>query len=171
MDVRTPSPHLARLEQTLGHERELLESLLYRLVAAKQILAANEARFVPRALQEVQDAMEDIREAEAMRSKAVDALAAEWGVPAGRLTLGWLASEGPESARPRLQDLRYAFMDLTKEVEQLTQENQRLASANLESIRGTLNMLHRVTEDPGIYDASGRRSEIAKAPMRWDRAL
>ena len=46
--------HLALLAQTLSAERELLELLLFKLVEARLVLTADEPRFVPQAMLEVE---------------------------------------------------------------------------------------------------------------------
>jgi len=170
MQAMAPSPRLATLERLLETERELLETLLFKLTQARLILAANEVRFVSQSLQEVQMAMDDIREAEAARSRAVTALAEDLGVPASQITLEYLAAQGPEPTRPRFSELRYRFLDLTQEIEKVSAENQRLAAAGLDAIRGTLSMLYDVTDEGVTYDRQGRLSQ-GPPPMRLDRPL
>jgi hypothetical protein len=116
-------------------------------------------------------AMDDIREAESSRAHTVERLAADLGQPPGGVTLAFLAAEGPEATRNRFRELRVRFMDITGEIEQVSSENQRLASSSMEAIRGTLSMLYDVTEDGGTYDRSGRRPSPDKRPMRLDRPL
>ena len=169
--METPSPRLIALEQMLGLEHQLLEALLFKLTQAKLVLAANEARYVGSALHEVQEAMEDIKEAEERRASAVADLAEEWEIPAAVLTLAYLSDHAPPSMRERFGQLRYGLMDLAGDIEKITKQNQRLANANLETIRGTLDILHKVTESGGTYDASGRALPAARRPRRLDTAI
>ena len=171
MEAPATSRHLAALEQMLGLERQLLETLQFKLTQAKLVLTANESRFVAPALREVQAAMEDIRTAEDERMKATAAIAADWGVHSKSLTRAYLADHAPEPYGARFRDHRYAFMDLTSEIERLSADNQRLATANLDVIKGTLDLLYDVTEQSDTYDAKGHRSDAARGPLRLDRSL
>lgn len=170
MSAGLPSRSLDELEATLAIERQLLESLLFKLTQAKLILASSEARFVGPALDEVTTVMEVIREAESKRSAAVAKVASELGVPIAAVTLAYLAENAPDPIKERFSALRYEFMDLTEEIERLTKENERLATGNLELIQGTLNALHQVTDEGSAYDAKGRRS-TQTGPVRFDRSI
>jgi hypothetical protein len=171
MEESAPSPRLATLERLLDSERQLLETLLLKLTQARLLLAANEVRFVSASLQEVQMAMDDIREAEDARVQALTALADELGKLPSEITLEFLATQGPAATRARFRDLRYRFMDLTKEIEKASAENKRLAQAGLDAIRGTLSMLYDVAEDGGTYDRRGRVQSGPRNPLRLDRPL
>lgn len=173
MEAPATSRHLAALETMLALERQLLETLLFKLTQAKLVLAANETRFVPPALKEVQDAMADIERAEADRVRATAAIAADWGLELASVTLAYLAEKAPEPYRERFSAHRYEFMDLTKQIEQLSGDNQRLAAANLDMIRGTLDILYNVTDaDRGsAYDARGRSQGSERGPLRLDRSI
>lgn len=170
MSAASSSRALDALETTLAAERQLLESLLFKLTQAKLVLGSGEARFVGPAIEEVAGVMESIRQAEQHRAEAVANLAAEWGVPAASLTLAYLADHGPEDRRERLSALRYEFMDLTEQIEKITKENERLASGNLSVIQGTLSALHQVTELGSAYDAKGQLPSSIQ-PVRFDRSV
>jgi len=166
-----PTPRLATLERLLDTERSLLETLLFKLTQAKLVLASGDMRFVSASLQEVEMAMDDIREAESARADAVRSLADELGRHPSEITLEFLSDHAPEPTRARFRTLRYQFLDLTREIERASTENQRLAAAGMDAIKGTLSMLYDVTEEVGTYDRLGRRTSSSQNPTRLDRPL
>ncbi|MFW2338639.1 MAG: hypothetical protein ACN4GK_01175, partial [Acidimicrobiia bacterium] len=86
--MQTPSSKkLSAMADVLWLERNVLEALLFRLVEANLILIAEETRFVPQALAEVEDVVARLRGAESQRRKVADSLAAEVGMAPGELTL------------------------------------------------------------------------------------
>jgi hypothetical protein len=125
---------LARL---LGHERRLLELLLFKLVEGKHLLAAGEARFLSYAAAEVVRAMEKLQEAELRRSMRVHRLAADLAVPEAALTMTALANDSMEPFRTIFADHRQAFLELAAEIETVTAQNRRVAT--LEAHRSTVD--------------------------------
>jgi hypothetical protein len=170
MSAASPSRSLDELEATLAIERQLLESLLFKLTQAKLILASSEARFVGPALEEVTAVMQTIRGAEQKRAAAVAAVASEWGVPAQAVTLAYLAEHAPIPHKERFSSLRYELMDLTEDIERITRENERLATGNLSLIQGTLNALHHATAEGTAYTAAGRLPSTTN-PIRFDQSI
>ena len=122
---------LARL---LGHERRLLELLLFKLVESKHLLAAGEARFLPSAAAEVERAMEKLQETELRRSMLVHRLAAELDVPEAALTMTALAKDSVEPFRTIFADHRQAFLELAAEIETVTAQNRRLAERRVHNV-------------------------------------
>jgi hypothetical protein len=170
MTVRHDTEGLQALTDTLWSERQVVELLLYKLVCAKLLLAADERRFVAMALDEVERVVAALRETEVRRSMAVAQVAAGWGVPVDDLTLGRLAREAPEPWREIFRDHHEAFGALAREIDEAAEENRRLASAGLGRIHETMDML---TGQPaqGTYDAQGRAHATATGPVRIDAAL
>ena len=145
---------LATLAQTLGAERELLEFLLYRLTLARLVLAADEARFVPQAMREVEAVVERIRFSEAQRSVVVRRLAQTLGVDPSGLSMRHLVEIAPEPYRTMLDHHRNHFLRLTTEIEQVTLENRRLASIAVQNLTDTLGTLLGRPQN-ATYDAMG----------------
>ena len=85
---------LADLAETLHGERRLLEHLLFKLVEARLVLAADEARFLPLAMGEVESVVEQVRFGESHRQKAVRRLSQAIGDRPGCATI-------PATAGPR----------------------------------------------------------------------
>ena len=167
---------LARL---LGHERRLLELLLFKLVEGRHLLAAGEARFLPYAAAEVERAMERLQEAELRRSVLVHRLAAELELPEEALTMGALARDSLEPYRTIFADHRKAFLALAAEIEDVTRQNRRLAERgahNVEQLMAMLGQPGPLTPELRLYGpAAGERrsatSTAAATPHRFDGAI
>jgi len=156
--------------ERLWAERHLLEFLLFKLVVARLVLAADARRFVTPALGEVEIAIERLREVELLRATALARVAEEWGVPAETLTLGYLAEHAPEPERTMFAEHREAFLGLVAEIEEQAAENRRIATAALRHVQDNLDML--VGGEIGTtYDPSGRREIVEAPPSRVDRGL
>lgn len=161
-----PLASFDELLDTLWIERRILEHLLFKLVLANLMLGADDRRFIPKALAEVEQVVEGMRHIEAERDRLVHAAAEEWHVPAQTLTLGYLATEGPEALRESFEDHRVAFLELVSEIDTVTQENRRLAMVSLDGIRSTLGLA-----EPLTYDAAGRRGRPDGSASRVERVL
>lgn len=162
---------LADLAETLTTERQLLEHLLFKLVEARLMLAADEARFVPQAMKEVEAVVDRIRLSETHRTSAIRRLAQAIGEPEARLTLGFLTTWAPEPFSTMFQQHREHFLQLTTEIEQVTLENRRLASLAVQNLTDTLNAL---LGQPGlaVYTPRGvRREEPGRLVHRVDEVL
>lgn len=162
---------LVELADTLSAERRLLEQLLFKLVAARLVLAADEARFVPQAMSEVDSAIARIRAGEAHRGSAANALADAIGQPPAKVTLGFLSSWAPEPYRTMFEDHRDQFQRLTTEIEQATLDNRRLASLALGNVAESLGVL--LGQHPiEVYDARGTRHEsVYSGPTKIDEVF
>ncbi len=119
---------LARL---LGHERRLLERLLFKLVEARHLLAAGEAPFLPFAAAEIERATERLQVAELRRCMLVHQLAGHLDVPGEALTMRALAHDSPEPYRTIFSDHRRAFLELAAEIDDVAGQNRRLALPSL----------------------------------------
>jgi hypothetical protein len=168
---------LARL---LGHERRLLELLLFKLVEGKHLLAAGEARFLPYAAAEVERAMERLQEAELRRSLLVHRLAEDLELPEEALTMSALAKDSLEPYRTIFADHRQAFLDLASEIEEVTRQNRRLAergSHNVEQLMAMLGQPGPAAPELKLYGpAAGLRPAVAQrqpatVPHRFDGAI
>jgi hypothetical protein len=168
---RRPRPEaLTELLDKLWAERHLLEFLLFKLTAAKLILAADERHLVAPALNEVERAVDLIRAAELSRSLAVARVAEEWGIPVYELSLTYLAHHGPEVTSQIFADHRQAFLDLTAEIEETAAVNRKMATSALDTIRDSLGTLAG-DEAAETYDPHGRRTALRPAGRRLDRSL
>jgi hypothetical protein len=172
---RPATRELSQLNEVLWAERRLLDVLLYRLVSAKLVLAADEKRFIPLAMAEVERTLEKIRVAELQRSLVIGRLALAWGVPREELSLVQLVDWAPEPARTLFEDHRTACMELTAEIEQVSRENKQLASAGLTEVRQLVELVvgpqAMATVDGGAYTQRGALERPAEIAYRVDEVL
>jgi hypothetical protein len=170
MSRHPPAGGLRELMERLWAERHLLEFLLFKLVVARLVLAADARRFVTPALGEVEIAIERLREVELLRATALSRVAEDWGIPPEELTLGYLAEHAPEPEATMFAEHHEAFLELASEIEEQAAENRRIATAALRHVRDNLDML--VGGQIGTtYAPSGRREVVQTSPRRVDRDL
>jgi hypothetical protein len=158
------------LADALWAERHVVEYLLFKLVTAKLVLAADERRFVGLALDEVERVVRALRDAELRRASALATLAVGWGMPVAELSLAELAARAPRSWRSVFRDHQEGFRKLAEEIEETSAANRRLASAGLAHVRATLGALTG-PEVPQTYTATGRPDTSPTVPLRLDRVL
>lgn len=113
------------LSQVLWRERELLESLVYRLETEHLLLTGGRTRWLGRAAGEVEAVLESIRSTEVLRAIAADEAARDLGLPASS-SLRSLADASPEPWRTILHDHRDACEAATEEVVALAEANREL---------------------------------------------
>jgi len=106
------------LAQVLDREQRQLELLLFRLVSARELSEAGEARFLTWAAADVERMLERVHEAELVRAVVTDRLAAYLGVDGERVTLRDLADAADEPLRTTLFEQRATFMRLLGEIEE-----------------------------------------------------
>lgn len=165
MTAHLPAPVLEGLADTLWKQRHMVESLLYRMVVAKLLLAADEHRFVAAAIDEVEDVVDALRHAEQDRLDALLAVADRLQVPVEDLTLAEVARLAPASMRSVFTDHRDAFLALTTEIEQTAEANRRLASSALARLQRSLDAL--AGSDPSASsDEPGRPDRAVAARSR-----
>lgn len=160
---------LPALSDALWRERASLEHLLYRLVSARLLLAADERRHVPQALAEVEAASDAIWAAERDRQAAVRMVANDWGVAPDELTLEVLAVQSPEPWDALLAEHHQAFGALAAEIDATARDNTRLASAGLNAIRDSLGEL--TAPRLATYGATGRMDHGTAGATSVDRIM
>ncbi len=141
MNDHLPAPMLEGLADTLWQERHLVESLLYRMVVARLLLAADEHRFVAVAIDEVEDVVHSLRRAERDRAGALAAVADRLQVPVDALTLPEIARRAPGPLQPVFADHRESLLALIAEIEQTAAANRHLASSALRRLQRSLGVL------------------------------
>jgi|KBSSwiStaDraftv2_1062776.scaffolds.fasta_scaffold105558_3 hypothetical protein len=139
----------------LWTERDALETLLYRLVQERLLLAAGETRWLYRADAEVADVVAMLQGAEVLRAAELDELILEWGLPYDT-TLFQLTELAPSPWDQVLADHRLVLRALMTEVQAATAEVRALLNAGANAIRETLDLLTLTTT---TYTAAGSASE------------
>ena len=141
MNERLPTDVLEGLADTLWQERHLVESLLYRMVVARLLLAADEHRFVAAAIDEVEGVVHALRRAEQDRSEVLSTVADRLQIPVAELTLPEIARRAPRPLQPVFTDHRKTFLTLIAEIEQTAAANRHLASSALRRLQRSLGTL------------------------------
>lgn len=148
---------LEELSRRLWDERRVVTYLLFKLTVTKLLLAADERRFVPDALKEVDHTVELLRDGELKRDEAVRELAGLWRVLPEALTLRELTRRSPPPFDHVFDDHRMAFEGLSAEIEQVARQNRALARSDLSEVQGTLDQLTGAPEPTvSTYDAQGQ---------------
>jgi hypothetical protein len=148
---------LEELARRLGDERQVVSFLLYKLTVTHLMLAADDRRFVPEALEEVEHAVELLREGELRRDSALRELAAIWRTEPTTLTLAELAQRSPRPFDHVFADHLAGFRELAAEIERTAGANRVLARSDLSIVTGQLDQLTGVAHTaPTTYDAQGQ---------------
>lgn len=163
--------HVQRLAETLWQERHLVEELLFRLTCAKLLLTADEHRFLPAAIDEVDGVVAELREVELHREGQLADVAHELGIDDRLPSLSELVSLAPPPLDRVLEDHRTAFLRLASEIERTTTTNRELASQALGRVRTSIDSLSGAAPTTTTYDAAGRVANATVVPLRMDRAL
>jgi hypothetical protein len=173
METLDAHPTLPVLADAIWAERRLVEHLLYRLSTARLVLAADQRRHVPRALEEIEHVLELLWAAEASRAQALHEVARAWGVADDDLTLHRLADDAPEPWASMFAEHATALRELTEEIEAVATDNRRLASTALSGVRSSLDAITGVASaaPATTYGASGRVVSAAIDPLRVDEVL
>jgi hypothetical protein len=155
--MKTDRRALEELARRLGDERQIVTFLLYKLTVTNLMLAADERRFVPEALREVEEAVELLRDGELQRDEALRQLAAIWAADPAELTLAELVRRSPPPYDHIFADHLAAFRELAAEIDRTAGENRGLARSSLSVVTGQLDQLTgAATSTPATYDASGQ---------------
>jgi hypothetical protein len=139
------------LSAILWRERDLLETLLFKLEVEQLILTSGRTHWLALAAREVAFVLEEIRDAELLRSVAVDALAAELGLQPNA-SLHEIAQVSGEPWRDIWLDHREAFIAVTLQITEMSQSNRVLLTAGYQAAQATLLSM---TEKASTYEADG----------------
>ena len=139
---------MERLSLILWRERELLESLLYRLEVEQLVLAGARSRWRGRSAQEVESLLHQLAETETLRASAADEAATGCGLAPGP-SLGALADAVGDPWRSVLLDHRAALVAVTDQVAELAPANCHLVTSGYRSARDALRALEPVTRESG----------------------
>jgi hypothetical protein len=142
---------MEKLSQVLWRERELLDTLWFKLEEEQLVLASGRTRWLLRAAREVEQVLQTLRETELLRSVAADEVAAELGVVPNP-SLRALAEAANDPWRSLLLDHHEAFVLVTREIAALAETNRELITSGYRSARETLLSLGEATDG---YTADG----------------
>ncbi len=154
------------LSSVLWRERELLETLLYKLEVEQLVLAGGRSHWLATAAREVERVLDRIREIEVLRALELDALAEELGLePNPSLHEIAAASEEPWSSI--WLDHREAFTTVATEISKMAESNRDLLTAGYHAAQATMLSL---SEGSGTYGADGALDSRRRSSL-LDRSL
>jgi hypothetical protein len=122
------------LSLILWRERELLDTLLYKLEIEQLVLASGQSRWLASAAREVESILDAIRETELLRAVAADEAAARIGLTSNP-SLRALADAVNEPWKSILLDHREAFLEYTRSITDLAATNRELLTAGQQAAR------------------------------------
>ena len=150
---------MEKLSQILWRERELLETLLFKLEEEQLVLAAGRTRWLARSAREVASVLETIRETEVLRAVAAEEAADAIGLGSNP-SLRALAEAADEPWHSLLLDHHEAFTMITHEIASLADANRELITTGYRSARETLMTLGEGTQ---AYAADGSAVAVSEA--------
>jgi hypothetical protein len=152
------------LIQLLEHECDRLDHIRYRTSVAVLLVRGGETRFLPRAADEIHEAVDDLAHIELLRATVVDDIAAQLGIEEDELTLGRIITAAPAAVGSRLRELQERLRAALTELQQLTGAGTATAGSELESIRRSLGRWSGTTSASTGYGAV----PSAVGPARFD---
>lgn len=159
---------MEKLSLILWRERELLDTLLYRLELEQLVLASGRNRWLVRATQDVEAVLATLRETELLRAVAADEVAEAVGLTANP-SLRVLAENMEEPWRQVFTEHRDAFITLTREITELADANRGLITAGYRAARETL--LTMDGSEAGYTQDGSAVPGTAARPRLIDRSL
>jgi hypothetical protein len=154
---------MEKLSQILWRERELLDTLLFKLEQEQMVLASGRTRWLMRAAREVENVLATLRETEVLRAVAADEVAASIGLEHNP-SLRVLSEAVDEPWRSILADHHEAFVTLMREIGALAEHNRDLITAGYRSARETLMSLGESTDgyapDGSAVTTTGGRQRL-----------
>ncbi|MBO9521599.1 MAG: flagellar protein FlgN [Nocardioidaceae bacterium] len=153
---------MEKLSQILWRERELLDTLLFKLETEQLVLASGRNRWLLRAAREVEQVLDTLRQTEILRAVASDEAAAALGLEHNP-SLRALAEAVEEPWHSLLLDHHEAFRTVTREIGALADANRELITAGYRSARETLMTLGDSAEG---YNADGDAVSVTTSERR-----
>ncbi|MGN6609627.1 MAG: flagellar protein FlgN [Jatrophihabitans sp.] len=148
----------------LWRERDVLEHLLFKLTQEQLVVASGSTRWLAKATDEVQAAVESMRLQEIARAVEVEHLALQLGLP-GDSTLSRLSDTADEPWATLFAEHRAALRSLVLEVQALAAETSRQLAAAGRVIGETLDRLGLTSS---TYDAQGGRAQVVSGSRLLD---
>lgn len=154
------------LSSVLWRERELLETLAYKLEVEQLVLAAGRTHWLAAAAREVEVVLEAIRDLEVLRAVEVDAVAEDLGLDP-EPSLREIADASEEPWRSIWLDHRDAFTTVAAQITRLSESNRDLLTAGYQAAQATLLSL---SESSGTYGSDGSVASSRRSAL-VDRSL
>jgi len=154
-----------KLTWVLWRERELLETLLYRLDVEALVMSSGRTRWLNNASRDVDEAVEVLREVELLRAVAADEAAEAAGL-SPNASLSELIAVADEPWVGILTEHRDSFMALVEEIARVAQSNRALIVSGL---RATQDTLLGIDRSASTYTAAGSvdRGQSRSTVVDW----
>ncbi|HEY9565667.1 MAG TPA: flagellar export chaperone FlgN, partial [Nocardioides sp.] len=152
----------------LWRERNLLESLLYRLEVEQLVLASGKTRWLLQAANDVEQVVITIRQTELLRAVASDEVAASVGLE-HNTSLRALAEAVEDPRRTIFLEHRDAFAAVTRDIAALSATNRELITSGYRAAREAMMAL----EADGVdgYTPDGSKVSAPQRSAIVDRSL
>lgn len=154
------------LSSILWRERDLLDTLLYKLEIEQLVLAGSRTKWLAAAAREVELVLDRIREAEVLRALEVDTVGAELGLGTNA-SLREIAENCEEPWRTIFFDHREAFTTVATEISSMSESNRDLLTAGYHAAQATLLEL---SDGTGTYGSDGAVAADRRSSL-FDRSL
>ena len=158
---------MEKLSLILWRERELLDTLLYKLEVERLVLATGNSRWLMHATREVEAVLTTLRETEVLRAVAADEAAASVSLESSP-SLRALARAADAPWDELLNEHGDAFESLTREITALADSNRELITVGYRSAHETIMALGEAVDG---YTHEGA-AVVTTTPARlFDRTL
>ena len=128
---------LSDVSNSLWHERQLLDLLLFKLEVERCLLTAGTSRWLPHATREIEAVIDAVRQAELARAVEVQRACSELGLGEAA-TLRELARAAPRPWEGILEEHRRALLHATQELVALAESNRALLARGHRAAREAL---------------------------------
>lgn len=159
---------MEKLSLVLWQERDLMDTLLYRLEIEQLVLASGRTDWLMRAAREVESVLQDLRETEVLRAVAAAEVATSFGLP-DDAPLRELAARADEPWRTTLMDHHEVFTTTIRRLVDLAESNRHLLTQGYHSARETL--MDMAGQAPQSYSPDGTAVTAAPLSQFVDRSV
>ncbi len=159
---------MEKLSLVLWQERDLMDTLLYRLEIEQLVLTNGRTDWLMRAAREVESVLQEMRETEVLRAVAAAEAAESLGL-AGDAPLREIAACCQEPWRTTLMDHHEVFTTTVRRLVDLAESNRYLLTQGYHSARETL--LGMAGQVPDSYGQDGAAVTAAPLSQFVDRSV
>jgi hypothetical protein len=161
---------LHELSRVLWTQRQLVETLLYRVEVQQSLLTAGKNRWVTAAAHDIDVAIDQLRTAELERAIQVARISAHLGLPTAEPRLTELIEHIDAPWDTILTDHQRAFLSMTTEIESITRSNRDLLARGYQTTRDVLAGLTG-SALPSGYGADGAAAALEPSSHFVDRLV
>ncbi|MCA0330405.1 MAG: flagellar protein FlgN [Actinobacteria bacterium] len=155
----------ALLSRLLWRERDLLDTLLFKLHVQNLLLTSGDPEWLPRASREIEAVLERVGEIELERAVEFTRAAAELGLDPDP-SLRALAGAAPEPWGYVLEEHHGAFVMLAARIQASADSNKELTAAAARATEQVLASLDGASSAPQAYAPSGHlRLDVRRAAL------